>query len=499
MGSDQNRFLINERIIDPHSLTIAHGNNQQTIEPRVLDVFLLLLKSQGQLVTRETIISEVWRGRHASDNSLNRNIASLRKLLDNPESDVSIIKTIPKKGYMLIDEVEIKRIKKNQPLIPIKPSSIVYLLLIVSVFGILLTMVNAREAEQREREPTIAIQFEYLSHNTDIESDIDVIASHLLDALLEIKGIKVSSIIAKQRDNRLQTNLEKPNPDYLLRTIRTEGDEDIWNISIYLIDMQQSAYIWSQRLQLKPGKSTSNQAIVNQAIQDMSARAKLGFFSRTKPSQQATFETNSQISLHPKEKTRAFCLDGVDDFVEIPHSDELNFDTGDYAITSWIKTSSLATNIIIDKRDEKLSGNVRGYNVHIYNGFIGTQMADGNGEWYCSLDPKISSCTNYLGRTFIADNQWHFVAISVDRDSPNGLKIYVDGQLDIEFDPRIRANSLSNLQPLRIGSRSSFVSSLFKGSIGEVSIHQYALSESEVSMLHNKGASRHCELPQTMH
>nr|WP_256489677.1 LamG-like jellyroll fold domain-containing protein [Pleionea sp. CnH1-48] len=206
------------------------------------------------------------------------------------------------------------------------------------------------------------------------------------------------------------------------------------------------------------------------------------------------YVVNQNVTLAPRDKHRAFCLDGVDDYIEVDNHPIAEIGVHDFSISAWIKTDAKGTAVIVDKRNERIEGNVRGFNVHIKDGVLGMQLADGKGQWRCLPEPELSSCTNFYSKSFVADNQWHHVAITVDRDDKQGLKFYVDGTLVKVFDPTTRAGSLTTEQQLRIGSRSSSASALFPGVIGEVKIFNYVRSAEALLGDFVKGVARSCRL-----
>lgn len=175
-------------------------------------------------------------------------------------------------------------------------------------------------------------------------------------------------------------------------------------------------------------------------------------------------------------------FDGINDYVEIPSHDELNFGAapdGDFSIDFWIKTSSSAgIKLILDKRTRNP---YRGYSVYLHNGRIGVQLADGNGY------------TNYNSNAYVADNEYHLVAITVDRDS--SLKVYLDGDEIQSFNPSARPGSLNNDAPLRIGRHSFGSGHYFQGILDEVELFNRALTEPEVLALYEAGEHGKCKDP----
>ncbi len=168
-------------------------------------------------------------------------------------------------------------------------------------------------------------------------------------------------------------------------------------------------------------------------------------------------------------------LNGVDKFIEISNVPALNFGTGDFSISAWIKTNDTSgIDVILDKRVET-SGPVQGYVLSNSNGKLLFQMADGSG-W-----------TNYDSNVFIADGKWHYVGVTVDRDDPNGGRWYVDGQeVGKPFNPTGRKGSLSNSKPLRIGRRSDHLTwpGFFKGNLDKVKLFKRKLSPIEINAIY---------------
>jgi DNA-binding response OmpR family regulator len=68
---------------------------------RAFDLLLVLLKSRGELVTKEEIVSYVWPSTVVDESNLRFQMASLRKALGE---DRDVIKTVPRRGYVLVTE-----------------------------------------------------------------------------------------------------------------------------------------------------------------------------------------------------------------------------------------------------------------------------------------------------------------------------------------------------------------------------------------------------------
>ncbi|NOU49712.1 hypothetical protein HG263_04075 [Pseudoalteromonas sp. JBTF-M23] len=203
-----------------------------------------------------------------------------------------------------------------------------------------------------------------------------------------------------------------------------------------------------------------------------------------------TIHKEDVIRIAAADESQAFCFDGYDDYIEIADTDELDISIEDFSITAWIKTTALEQRVIVDKRYENQLSHVQGYVLFVDEGRLGFQLADGQGSWYCGQPG--ASCTNYITQAFIADGNWHHIAVSIDRDDSSGIRFFVDGRQTCSHDPTLRSGSLANNMPLRIGSRSSYLTGLFEGQIAEVALYHRALDVYDIASDYQKGNTRQC-------
>lgn len=71
------------------------------LRPREMDLLIYLAKQHGRIVSADDIMSDVWSGVEVTNDSLYFSISQLRKRLDEPGVEESIIETMPKRGYRL--------------------------------------------------------------------------------------------------------------------------------------------------------------------------------------------------------------------------------------------------------------------------------------------------------------------------------------------------------------------------------------------------------------
>jgi DNA-binding winged helix-turn-helix (wHTH) protein/Tol biopolymer transport system component len=77
------------------------------VEPKAFRVLLFLLRNPGRLVTKDEVLGAVWNDCAASDNSLTRSIATLRRLLGDDTHEPRYIATVPTVGYRFLCDVKV--------------------------------------------------------------------------------------------------------------------------------------------------------------------------------------------------------------------------------------------------------------------------------------------------------------------------------------------------------------------------------------------------------
>jgi len=95
-------FYLDDRWVEPSRCVLIGSDGEVRLEPKVMDVLVYLVGHAGQVVSREGLIRDIWRGTIVTDEVLSRCIYRLRRELgDNPKAP-RFIETVPKKGYRLV-------------------------------------------------------------------------------------------------------------------------------------------------------------------------------------------------------------------------------------------------------------------------------------------------------------------------------------------------------------------------------------------------------------
>jgi TolB-like protein len=94
-------FRLGETNISPSTRTVAGPGGSVDVEPRVMQVLMVLADAAGHVVTRDRLFERCWGGVYVGDDSLNRVIGRLRKVASEIADGSFVIETIPRTGYRL--------------------------------------------------------------------------------------------------------------------------------------------------------------------------------------------------------------------------------------------------------------------------------------------------------------------------------------------------------------------------------------------------------------
>uniref|UniRef100_A0A486XS62 Signal transduction response regulator n=1 Tax=Rheinheimera sp. BAL341 TaxID=1708203 RepID=A0A486XS62_9GAMM len=98
-------FFFGDWQVDHSANTLRKGKQLQQLEPKAMDVLLLLCRHAGEVLSSEDIVSQCWPGIVTGDNPLHKTLTQLRKALGDSATAPTYIETIRKRGYRTLAEV----------------------------------------------------------------------------------------------------------------------------------------------------------------------------------------------------------------------------------------------------------------------------------------------------------------------------------------------------------------------------------------------------------
>src|SRR5262245_40164713 len=105
-----NGFRLEGLSIDPRSGDVSGPGGSEKLDPKVMDVLVLLAQRAGEVVLREELLAGVWTNVVVSDDVLSRCVYELRRQLSQAGGDErykSLLETLPKRGYRLHGKVDV--------------------------------------------------------------------------------------------------------------------------------------------------------------------------------------------------------------------------------------------------------------------------------------------------------------------------------------------------------------------------------------------------------
>jgi DNA-binding winged helix-turn-helix (wHTH) protein/TolB-like protein/Tfp pilus assembly protein PilF len=100
------RAVIGDWSVEPTLDALQRGSETVRLEPKAMELLVVLASRPGEVVSREELLSAVWPGVVVGDEALSQAVTKLRKALGDDVRAPTYIETISKRGYRLIAAVK---------------------------------------------------------------------------------------------------------------------------------------------------------------------------------------------------------------------------------------------------------------------------------------------------------------------------------------------------------------------------------------------------------
>jgi TolB-like protein/DNA-binding winged helix-turn-helix (wHTH) protein/Tfp pilus assembly protein PilF len=254
-------FRVGDWNVEPAAGQISRGGTRVKLEPKVMEVLIYLASRQGDLVTRDDLERDVWKGAIVGYDSITSPIIKLRKALTDDARKPRYITTVPKRGYRLIAAVqdsitgdEEARTNEAEGSASVGNSSraTLWKLLVAAVFlvFVLVTGLLFYQDKQTPLASIVVIPFENLSSGPTEEYFADGMTDDIITDLSRLSNLLVfsssTSFTYKGRKVPPQTIGTELDVDYVLDgSIRRNGDEI--RVNAQLIDTKTGIQKWASR------------------------------------------------------------------------------------------------------------------------------------------------------------------------------------------------------------------------------------------------------------
>ena len=262
-------FQVGDWLVDPAAGQIARGGRGVKLEPKVMEVLSYLALRPGELVTREDLERDVWKGAVVRYDSITTAVIKLRKALTDDAREPRYIATIPKRGYRLIAAVQ-KRAAEAEAeetsgaagyasgstassanLSRWLLGTLVLMLLLGLIF-VFYQAKHARDGNASTSAPPsiIVLPFTNLTGDPDQASFVDGMTDDVITDLSRLSGLQAiaanTSYTYKGRRVAAQELRAELNVDFVLDgSVRRHGD--LLRINARLVDASTGLQKWAAR------------------------------------------------------------------------------------------------------------------------------------------------------------------------------------------------------------------------------------------------------------
>lgn len=257
-------FKIGRWLVSPAESILTLGDATRPIEPKAMELLVILAEAKGELVTRADLMELLWDGRYVTDYALNNLVASLRKHLAADQETDEYIKTRPKKGYQLCVSVErlsktnstsSEHVKRRGDRRQKKKLPWFFWFSGIGVFSLLLVLgtywLSSQNLTQEPRaDQSIAVlPFDVFDDEEEIGFFADGLAEEIIHQLTVLPELSVvsrtSSFSFRGKQQAITEIARQLQVGYLLEgSIRREGS--VFRITLQLIKGADGSHVWSK-------------------------------------------------------------------------------------------------------------------------------------------------------------------------------------------------------------------------------------------------------------
>lgn len=98
-------FVFGDCVLDPDRRELSRGAEVIAIGPQVFDLLLHLVENRERVVSRDSLLDAVWKGRIVSESTLGSHINAARKAIGDSGQEQRLIRTVARKGFRFVGDV----------------------------------------------------------------------------------------------------------------------------------------------------------------------------------------------------------------------------------------------------------------------------------------------------------------------------------------------------------------------------------------------------------
>lgn len=279
----RSRLQIGDWWADSSTNQLRRGTATVRIEPKSMEVLAALAARQGEVVSREALLSEVWPGVVVGDEALTQSIIKLRRALgDNPRQP-SYIETISKRGYRLIAPVGAAPAPLPAPRRRWMWGAAAMLALVVLGIALWKSVPRPIQPMARPEPLTVAVlPFEALGPGHEHDYLARGIGSDLLTDLSRLSRLQVLSA----------SGGKAPAGARYIVSGTVQRDAASLRINVRLLDARSGEQLWTQRFERPFGDLLAIQSDISRSVVEQ-LPARIGEAERQRLAKRYTFSAEA--------------------------------------------------------------------------------------------------------------------------------------------------------------------------------------------------------------
>lgn len=218
-------FRVGQWLVQPSLNRISLADQKVRVEPKVLDVLVYLARHSHEVLSKEDILSAIWTDTHVTEDVLIHAISELRKAFQDDVRNPKVIRTIPKRGYQLIADIDWK-LPSAEPKKGIewllKGRSVLWSVT-AFVLGIVIGLgwLQLKDPSEVAIGSILVLPFENLSKDSELEYLRSGLAASISARLSRLQDLHVFSMKSSERDKHREVDdymlAERFNVQFFLR------------------------------------------------------------------------------------------------------------------------------------------------------------------------------------------------------------------------------------------------------------------------------------------
>ena len=262
--------------LDAKARQLFKGEEPVAISSKVFDLLLIMVQSDGKIITKEELMDQLWPDSAVEEHNLTQNISVLRKILGETPNDHRYIVTVPGTGYQFVAPVrgvagnKVALISEEESAsqspgygrrsavgqaslwrrIPVRAIQFALVLLVAGASLLWIAGISNKVASDSRIKSMAVLPFKQLDHQSCEEHLTTILADALVTRLVQDRQLRVSPISDVLRYNcsgkDLATIGRELEVDALLEgKIQQTGNRI--RITVQLLRTRDGSPLWSEK------------------------------------------------------------------------------------------------------------------------------------------------------------------------------------------------------------------------------------------------------------